>query len=194
LGCIGRPFGGGAGLGYSVHGKGSEIRRWLTLTVHFILVWDEKSRQLEPDFVNSLGLSLKHRRYGMKKYVIWVVSAMTGMLLLLTAHAIAAPPAEYTLTVLNPQGPVKKSRDLAPRLKTLEGKKVALWLSATPDQVYAGKGAELYDLLEKMLKEKFPGIDIISYKALPKKFAPAKEVVAAIAGTKPDAVVAGFGG
>lgn len=99
-----------------------------------------------------------------------------------------------TLTVLNPQGDVKKERVLAPRLETLEGKKVAMWLTATPDQIYAGKGAELFDLLEKMLKEKYSGIQIVRYADLPMKFMPENEVVDAIIKTQPDAVVAGFGG
>jgi len=100
----------------------------------------------------------------------------------------------YTLTVLNPQGHVKKDKVLSPRLDTIEGKKIAMWLTATPDQLYAGKGAELYDLLEKMLKEKYTDIQIVRYADLPMKFMPEKEVVDAIVKTQPDAVVAGFGG
>jgi hypothetical protein len=103
-------------------------------------------------------------------------------------------PSEYTLTVLNPQGSVKKDRILAPRLDTLKGKKVAMWLSATPDQLYAGKGAELYGLLEKMLREKYADIRIVRYADLPMKFMPENEVVQAIVATHPDAVIAGFGG
>jgi hypothetical protein len=129
------------------------------------------------------------------------LTAMLGALAVFTIPnsaledlAAATVPAEYKLTVLNPQGPVKKVRELAPRLKTLEGKKIALWLSATPDQLFAGKGSELYDALAKMLKEKIPGVSIVSYRDLPMKFAPAKEVVAAIEATRPDAVVAAFGG
>ena len=110
------------------------------------------------------------------------------------AKKASAGKSSVALTVLNPQGAVKKSRELAPRLETLKGKKVAMWLSATRGQVFAGKGAELYDLLEKMLKEKFADIHIVPYMALPMKFAPENEVVAAIEKTKPDAVIAGFGG
>lgn len=112
----------------------------------------------------------------------------------LQAQKAAIGKSSIALTVLNPQGPVKKNRELAPRLETLKGKKVALWLSATPDQVYAGKGAELYDLLQKMLKEKISGIQIVPYRDLPMKFMPENEVVAAIVKAKPDAVVAAFGG
>ena len=105
-----------------------------------------------------------------------------------------AVSSEYTLTVLNPQGNVKKDKDLAPRLDTLAGKKIAFWLSATPDELYAGKGAELYDLLEVQLKEKYPDTQIIHYADLPMKWMPEKEVVDAIVKAEPDAVVAAFGG
>lgn len=134
----------------------------------------------------------------MKRTVARIAAASILVLAVLAAYmspeAARSAPADYTLTVLNPQGPVKKSRELAPRLKTLEGKKVAMWLSATPDELFAGKGAELYDVLGKMLKEKFPGIEIVPYRSLPMKFAPAGEVVAAITATRPDAVVVAFGG
>ena len=132
----------------------------------------------------------------MKKTVVWIIAALLTLPALLWAAGSADPAAEseYTLTVLSPQGPVKKNHDLAPRLDTLEGKKIAMWLSATADQLYAGKGMELYDLLEKMLKDKYPGIEIVSYRDLPMKFAPENEVVDAITKTQPDGVVAGFGG
>ena len=140
----------------------------------------------------------------MKVTATRIAAWMAVLLVVLLAHStpgihndvlpLAAAPAGYTIHVLNPQGPIKKARELAPRLPTLEGKKVAMWLSATPDQVFAGRGAELYDLLAKMLKEKIPGISIVPYSGLPMKFAPANEVVAAITAVKPDAVVAAFGG
>ncbi len=132
----------------------------------------------------------------MKKMVTWTAAALLILPAMLWAAAGENPSAasKYTLTVLNPQGPVKKNRDLAPRLETLQGKKVAMWLSATEDQLFAGKGAELFDVLQKMLKEKYSDIEVVSYRDLPMKFAPENEVVAAITKTQPDAVVAGFGG
>ncbi len=131
----------------------------------------------------------------MKSMVTGIIAALIFIPAIFSAPQ-KGPPAssKFTLTVLNPQGPVTKSRDLAPRLGTLEGKKIALWLSSTPDQLYAGKGAELFDSLTKMLKEKFAGIQLVPYSDLPMKFAPENEVVAAITAAKPDAVVAGFGG
>ncbi len=132
----------------------------------------------------------------MKKTAIWLITALLVLPAMLWAGAGETPgeESEYTLTVLNPQGSVKKVRDLAPRLETLEGKKVAMWLSSTEDQLFAGKGTELFDALEKMLKEKYSGINIISYRDLPMKFAPESEVLDAITKAQPDAVVAGFGG
>jgi len=135
----------------------------------------------------------------MNRRVIWIVAALlvvpAMLLTFASSWALSTGTTEgYTLTVLNPQGSVQKARVLAPRLDTLEGKKVAMWLSATPDQIYAGKGAELYSLLEKMLREKYADIQIVRFVDLPMKFMPENEVVEAIVATQPDAVVAGFGG
>ncbi|MFC1495601.1 hypothetical protein ACFL6W_09995 [Thermodesulfobacteriota bacterium] len=139
----------------------------------------------------------------MKRNVKWIPIAIMVILAMLTACNSPSSnskgtdqevASDYTLTVLNPQGHVKKDKVLAPRLDTLEGKKIALWLSATPDQLYAGKGAELYVSLEKKLKEKYSDIQIVRYADLPMKFMPENEVVDAIVKTQPDAVVAGFGG
>jgi ABC-type Fe3+-hydroxamate transport system substrate-binding protein len=141
----------------------------------------------------------------MKRDVKWF--SITLMVLLAMFSACSNPPSEdtatgkksavsteVTLTVLNPQGSVKIDKTLAPRLDTLKGKKIAMWLSATPDQLYAGKGAELYDLLEKMFKDKYPDTQIVHYADLPMKYTPENEVVDAIVKTEPDAVVVGFGG
>ena len=130
----------------------------------------------------------------MKRKATWIVVAMIVLPAILAAPKPPAMSSRYTLTVLNPQGPVKKSKDLAPRLVTLDGKKIAMWLSSTADQFYAGRGAELYEALAKMLKEKYPSVQIVPYTSLPMKFAPESEVIAAITAAKPDGVVAGFGG
>jgi hypothetical protein len=141
----------------------------------------------------------------MKMKRTWIAVTLVGILAMLPAcnSPSSQEPANekestessgYTLTVLNPQGHVKKDKILSPRLDTLEGKKIAMWLTATPDQLYAGKGAELFDLLEKMLRERYTDIQIVRYADLPMKFMPENEVVDAIVKTQPDAVVAGFGG
>ena len=137
----------------------------------------------------------------MKRIVPVIIAALMAMPLMFSpgtmteaAQAGKVSSGRVGFTVLSPQGPVKKKRELAPRLESLKGKKVAMWLSATRGQIYAGKGAELYDLLEKMLKEKIVGIQIVPYMALPMKFMPENEVIAAIEKVKPDAVVAAFGG
>jgi hypothetical protein len=128
----------------------------------------------------------------MKKTVLLLFLAALAAPALLAAFA--QPAADYTLTVLNPQGPVDRDKELAPRLATLQGKRIAMWLSATPDQLFAGRGTELFDQLEKMLRDTYPGIDIVQYKDLPMKFAPENEVVEKIVAARPDGVVAGFGG
>ena len=135
----------------------------------------------------------------MNRRVTWITAALlvipAMLLTFASSSALSTGTTEgYTLTVLNPQGSVKKDRVLAPRLDTLEGKKIAMWLSATPDQIYAGKGAELYFLLEEMLREKYADIQIVRFVDLPMKFMPEDEVVEAIVAAQPDAVVAGFGG
>jgi hypothetical protein len=131
----------------------------------------------------------------MKSKVTWIVALWVVLPAVIAAEKPpGAAAAKYTLTVVNPQGPVKKSKDLARRLGGLEGKKIAMWLSSTADQFYAGKGAELYDALAGMIKAKYPGVQIVSHTALPMKFAPEKDVIAAIEAVKPDGVVAGFGG
>jgi ABC-type Fe3+-hydroxamate transport system substrate-binding protein len=130
---------------------------------------------------------------GMKKILLLLMAALVFSAL----PAVTVPTAEaadYMMTVLNPQGPVDSVKDLAPRLGTLKGKKIAMWLSATPDQLFAGKGTELFDRLEKMLRDAYPGIDIVPYKDLPMKFAPENEIVEKIVAARPDGVVAGFGG
>jgi ABC-type amino acid transport substrate-binding protein len=129
----------------------------------------------------------------MKMKRTWIAVTLLGILAILPA-CDSPSSSGYTLTVLNPQGHVQKDKVLSPRLDTLEGKKIAMWLTATPDQLYAGKGAELFDLFEKMLKEKYSNIQIVRYADLPMKFMPENEVVEAIVATQPDAVVAGFGG
>ena len=128
------------------------------------------------------------------KKILLLLTAVFTVTAVITASAIPAAAADYSLTVLNPQGPVDRVKDLAPRLGTLQGKRIAMWLSATPDQLFAGKGTELFDQLEKMLRDAYPGIDIVPYKDLPMKYAPQNEVVEKIVAARPDGVVAGFGG
>jgi len=107
---------------------------------------------------------------------------------------VEKPPSEVTLTVLNPQGPIEAVAELAPRLGTLDGKKVAFWLSATADETYAGQGGPFFDKLQELLKAQFPQMEVVNYTDLPMKYSPADEVIAAITATQPDAVIVGFGG
>jgi hypothetical protein len=52
----------------------------------------------------------------------------------------------------------QKPRALAPRLETLEGKRVAeLW-----DYIF--RGDVIFEMLEEKLKERYPGIEFVSWK------------------------------
>ena len=182
LALIHHIFGSSVDPGCFIYSKNYECRRGLTVKACI-----------------ALGQGVKvilERRNNVKRTVLGITAVLMTMLLLFSTGTIteAGQAGKVSFTVLNPQGPVKIEKELAPRLETLEGKKVALWLSATRGQLYAGKGAELYDILEKMLKEKFADIHIVPYMALPMKWMPENDVIAAIEKVKPDAVVAGFGG
>lgn len=108
--------------------------------------------------------------------------------------ASEAATSSTELKVLNPQGPIQAVNDLPPRLGTLDGKKIALWLSAPPDQLYAGKGGAFYDRLAELLKEQFPTVELISYNDLPMKYSPAGEVIDAIKAAQPDGLIVAPGG
>ena len=82
----------------------------------------------------------------MKKKRTWIVVTLAAILAMLPAfnspssretanEEESTESSGYTLTVLNPQGHVKKDKVLSSRLDTLEGKKIAMWLTATPDQL-----------------------------------------------------------
>jgi hypothetical protein len=130
----------------------------------------------------------------MKTRAAGAVVAVMAVCCVFAMQLSCTGPSESSITVLTPQGPVAKANDLAPRLDSLDGKKIAMWLSATEDHLYAGKGAELYDELIAMLENEYPGIEIVPYNQLPMKYAPLDEVVKAIVAAQPDGVVAGFGG
>ena len=137
---------------------------------------------------------------------LWPVVLLVMLGLLMTGFApapqtgtttpapAAAADTKTTLTVMVPQGNVAVLKELAPRLTTLDGKKVALWLSATDDELYAGKGAEYFDKLGALLKKAYPKVEIISYDTMPRKYSPADEVLKGITDQNPDAVVVALGG
>ncbi len=121
-----------------------------------------------------------------------VVAGLAAPMVSPTGQALAADAV--TLKVLSPQGVIEAANDHAPRLSTLDGKTVALWLSATPDEAYAGKGGPFYDRMAELLQKQFPKVNIVPYSKLPMKYSPADEVIAAIKASKPDGVVVALGG
>ena len=63
------------------------------------------------------------------------------------------------LEVLNPEGKiVKKGKALAPRLETLEGKKIGLVWNGKPN------GDKLLNEIGKLLKERYPTAETVSHR------------------------------
>jgi hypothetical protein len=88
---------------------------------------------------------------------------LVAVFLLLTAalvfcgYSTAKPPSEkVTLELLNPMGVIEPEPYLAlrPRLSDYSGKKIALVHNIKPGV------QQLFDILEEMLKQKYPGVTI----------------------------------
>lgn len=112
------------------------------------------------------------------------------------ATAQAAPPqqaATVSLAVLNPQGAVPVVNKFAPRLSTLDGKKVGLWLMLPSTFEFQPAGNAFFDEIAALMKKQFPNVTLV----MPKDFSSnAPEVASAnvITATKVDAAVLGIGG
>jgi hypothetical protein len=84
---------------------------------------------------------------------------LSGKALLLLAGLVlggCTAQQSVTLEVLNPKGVIEPptTLGLAPRVRGLEGKKIALIHNNKPG------ATNLYDALEELLKEKYPGVTI----------------------------------
>jgi len=74
-----------------------------------------------------------------------------------SGYSTAKPPSEkVTLELLNPMGVIEPEPYLAlrPRLSDYSGKKIALVHNIKPGV------QQLFDILEEMLKQKYPGVTI----------------------------------
>jgi hypothetical protein len=77
--------------------------------------------------------------------------------LVFCGYSTAKPPSEkVTLELLNPMGVIEPEPYLAlrPRLSDYSGKKIALVHNIKPGV------QQLFDILEEMLKQKYPGVTI----------------------------------
>ncbi len=92
----------------------------------------------------------------MKRLMNWLFAGMGLVGLLLSSVAVAAPP-QVTLEVMNPRGEISHPPYVAPNARTtdLAGKKIGLYWNGK-----AG-GNNLLDVLESMLKKKFPTATIV---------------------------------
>jgi len=130
-----------------------------------------------------------------KQWLIALIAlCVLGFASLATAQA-APPPqaATASLTVLNPQGTIPVVNQFAPRLSTLDGKKVGLWLLLPNTFEFQPAGYAFYDEVAALMKKQFPNVTFV----MPKEFAsnaPDLTSAVAITTTKVDAAVLGIGG
>ena len=132
-----------------------------------------------------------------KKFLLIVLIVLCALgLASFAATAQAAPPqqaASVSLTVLNPQGTIPVVNKFAPRLSTLDGKKVGLWLMLPSTYEFQPAGNAFFDEIAALMKKQFPNVTLV----MPKEFSSnAPEVTSAnvITATKVDAAVLGIGG
>lgn len=105
----------------------------------------------------------------------------------------ATPPDEPTYDAVWPKSPRGVSqRRLAPRLDSLEGKRIAfLW-----DHLF--RGDELFPVLERELTGRFDGLEVVGYEEFGNTHGPDEADVVAAVGERlkarhVDAVVSGMG-
>lgn len=128
----------------------------------------------------------------MSKIMVLLLSLVLVTSQTLTVSAAPSGKNAVELTVLNPTGAVEVVGEYAPRLKDLNGKRVAFWLASKAADV--AHDQIIYEKLAKKLKAAYPGVVIIPYTELPLKYSPQDEVVGALLAKKPDAVIIGVGG
>ncbi len=121
-----------------------------------------------------------------------VLVCTVAILALMASQAFAFSLFGAKLTVYNPAGNIQVTKELAPRLATLNGKRIALWQSGIG--FGTGRGDVLYTELAKEIKARYPQATVIPYEQLPTKYSPEDEVLKALLDAKPDAVVVGAGG
>jgi len=123
-----------------------------------------------------------------------IALCVLGLGSFVSVQAAPSPQAaSVSLTVLNPQGNVPVVGKFAPRLSTLDGKKVGLWLMLPNTFEFQPAGVAFYDEIAAMMKKQFPNVTLV----MPKEFSsnlPEIASTVAITSTKVDAVVLGIGG
>lgn len=124
-------------------------------------------------------------RMDMEKSMYWLVLGV--LLVSLLAWSKSVPAASVKLEVLNPVGVADiKPVMPAPRLNTLEGKKIGMIWNAKPGGEY------LLDEVEKQLSAKYKGITFVRMQS--EQGMSAEEMIAVLKGAPPvDAVVHSIG-
>ena len=98
----------------------------------------------------------------MKKPLPWIFMAIPRFTFWAAYSPTNKGPAEavVTLEVLNPRGEIKPPLTLspAPRVAELTGRKIGMYWNGKPG------GDNLWDLIGRMLEEKFPTTEVLRYR------------------------------
>ena len=121
----------------------------------------------------------------MKKNHIWIFIVVAAVTFLFEYSAIKSVEAAVTLEVLNPRAAIKPSPTLAPtpRVTDLAGKKIGIYWNYKPG------GNNFWNVIEELLKEKFPTATILRYEG---PFIPGDELAAKMA-KECDTIIYGVG-
>ena len=126
--------------------------------------------------------------------VLLIAAFVLGLASLATTTQAAPSPqaASVSLKVLNPQGSIPVVNKFAPRLSSLDGKTVALWLMLPSTYEFQPAGLAMYADLAAALTKQFPNIKLV----MPDKFdnAPELKSTESIKSAKVDAAILGVGG
>ena len=131
-----------------------------------------------------------------KLLVVLLVAVFALGLASLATTTQAAPPqqaASVTLTTMNPQGTIPVVNKFAPRLSTLDGKTVGLFLLLPSTFEFQPAGTAMYTDLAAALTKQFPNIKLV----MPDKFNNAPDatlVIPSVQAAKVDAMILGVGG
>lgn len=126
--------------------------------------------------------------------VLVIAAFVLGLATLATTTQAAPAPqaASVSLKVLNPQGSIPVVNKFAPRLSTLDGKTVALWLMLPSTYEFQPAGMAMYDDLAAALTKQFPNIKLVKYDKFDN--APELKSTESIKSAKVDAAILGVGG
>jgi hypothetical protein len=132
-----------------------------------------------------------------KKILLFLLIAVCALgFVSLATTTQAAPPQQtgsVSLTVLNPQGTIPVVNKFAPRLSSLDGKTVGLWLMMPNTFEFQPAGKAFYARITELLTKQFPNVKLVQADKFDNS-PDATKVIPTIQAAKVDAAVLGIGG